>query len=177
MQSTASCHFPATPRVHFTVPLPNIQAAFRRVPDPRRRQGTRYPLAAILTMAVAAILCNHRSLLAIAEWGTAQTEAIKRALGFPTTTTPHVTTLHRLFRRLDPAALAAALTDFFDPQVPGELRPRGSQGWHALAKPNGDVSRLQPTARIQSMQCVRCAMTWVSCWHRSRFRRRSRRPN
>ncbi len=128
MQSTAQPPSPPTCRIRFTVPLPSIAAAFATVPDPRRAQGTRYPLAAMLTLAVAAILCNHRSLLAIAEWGAAQPDAIKRALGFTRGRTPHVTTLQRLFRRLDPAALAAALTTYFDPVRPGELRPRGGQG-------------------------------------------------
>ncbi len=45
------------------------------LPDPRRRQGTRYPLAAVLTLAVAAILSNHLTLLAIAEWGAAHVQS------------------------------------------------------------------------------------------------------
>ncbi len=128
MQSTAALPMHATPRVRHSVPLTSIAAAFRQVPDPRRRQGTRYPLAAILTLAVAALLANHRSLLAMAEWAADQSEDMKRALGFPTGRTPHVSTLHRVFRRLDPAALEHALTDFFEPQLPGEVRPRGTQG-------------------------------------------------
>lgn len=78
-----------------------------QVVDPRRRQITRYHLPAILTLAVAAILCNHRSLLAIAEWGAAQSSAIKQALGFPM----HVSTLQRLFRRLDRTSLEMATLD------------------------------------------------------------------
>ncbi len=128
MQSTAASTLPATPRVRSTVPAPHLRAAFAQVPDPRRRQGTRYPLAAILSLAVAALLANHRSLLAIAEWGTAQSDAIKRTLGFPTARTPHVATLQRLFRRLDPATVEAALTAYMDPHLPGEVRPRGDQG-------------------------------------------------
>lgn len=128
MQSTAKPTFPATGHVECRLPLTAISSAFATLPDPRRRQGTRYPLAAVLTLAVAAILSNHLTLLAIAEWGAAQSDAIKHALGFSRGRTPHVTTLQRLFRRLDPAALGAALTAYFDPNVPGELRPRGSQG-------------------------------------------------
>jgi predicted transposase YbfD/YdcC len=126
MQSTASAARAATPPV--TVPAPALLAAFAQVPDPRRRQGTRYPLPALLALAVAAILANHTSLLAIAEWGAAQSDAIKHALGFPTAHTPHGSTLQRLFRRLDPVALEAALHTCFDPNQPGELRARGSQG-------------------------------------------------
>ena len=128
MESTAVPTLPATPQAHVTIPVSNIQAAFTRVPDPRRRQGTRFPLPAILTMAVAAILSNHLSLLAIAEWGAAQPVAIKLALGFPKDRTPHYSTLQRLFRRLDPDALATALRDFFAPQALGEVPTRGSAG-------------------------------------------------
>src|ERR671932_2654644 len=109
MESTPAPTLPATPHVHFTIPVSNIHAAFARVPDPRRRQGTRFPLPAILTMAVAAILANHLSRLAMAEWGTAQSPAIKRALGFPKNRTPHASTLQRRFRRLDPDSLAPAV--------------------------------------------------------------------
>lgn len=128
MHSTARSLLPATPPLSWTSSLPTLTAAFAQVPDPRRRQGTRYPLAAILTLAVAAILCNHGSLLAIAEWGAAQSRSLQHALGFPNGRTPHVSTLQRLFQRLDPAALAHALTAFFDPALPGTIRERGSQG-------------------------------------------------
>jgi predicted transposase YbfD/YdcC len=128
MQSTAAPTLPATPQAHFTIPVSNIQAAFATVPDPRRRQGIRFPLPAVLTMAVAAILSNHLSLLAIAEWGAAQPSTIKRVLGFPKDRTPHYSTLQRLFRRLDPDALATALHTFFDPQMPEEGPTRGSEG-------------------------------------------------
>lgn len=127
MQSTAFVPRAATP-APVTIPAPALLTAFATVPDPRRRQGTRYPLPALLALAVAAILANHTSLLAIAEWGAAQSGAIKRALGFPSASTPHVSTLQRVFRRLDPDALEVALHHHFDPDQPGELRARGSQG-------------------------------------------------
>ena len=132
--ATASC--PTTrpagpaataPALPLTVATASLAAAFAAVPDPRRAQGTRFPLSAILTMAVAAILCNHLSVLAIAEWGAAQSAAVLRALGFPTGCAPHQSTLHRLFRKLDPHALSRTLTHYFDPP-PAQARPRGSQG-------------------------------------------------
>ncbi|HVB65490.1 MAG TPA: transposase family protein [Nitrolancea sp.] len=46
-----------------------LLAGFRSVPDPRRLQGRRYSVGAILTVAVAAILAKHTSVLAIAEPG------------------------------------------------------------------------------------------------------------
>jgi hypothetical protein len=38
-----------------------LAAAFAAVPDPRRAASVVYPLDAILTLAVAALLANHRS--------------------------------------------------------------------------------------------------------------------
>lgn len=49
----------------------SLAAALAAVPDPRRAGSVVYPLPAMLTVAVAAILANHQSVLAIAEWGRA----------------------------------------------------------------------------------------------------------
>lgn len=65
MQS-AACSSPVT------VSPESLAAAFAAVPDPRRAASVTYPLAAILTLALSAILANHRSVLAIAEWGARQ---------------------------------------------------------------------------------------------------------
>jgi predicted transposase YbfD/YdcC len=105
-----------------------LLAAFAQVPDPRRGQGRRFPLAAVLSLAVAAILANHRSVLAIAQWGAGQSRAVLTALGFPTEVTPHQTTLQRLFCRLDPEALSVALASAVASVTSPPTRPRGSQG-------------------------------------------------
>ena len=48
------------------------EKAFTHVKDPRRKQGQRFTLTSILLVALAAILSNHVSELAIAEWGAGQ---------------------------------------------------------------------------------------------------------
>jgi predicted transposase YbfD/YdcC len=83
--------------------------------DPRRTASVIYPLSAILAMAVAAILANHLSVLAIAEWGARQPPEVLAGLGFPPGRTPCQSTLQRLFRQLDGEALAAVLTTAFTP--------------------------------------------------------------
>lgn len=88
----------------------SLAAAFATVPDPRRAASVVYPLAAVLALTVAALLANHRSVLAIAEWGARQDSALRTALGFPTERMPCQSTLQRLFRQLDGAALAHALS-------------------------------------------------------------------
>ena len=56
-----------------------LLAAFATVPDPRRRQGARFALSAVLALVVSAILSNHLSVLAIAEWGKAKAAIFSRA--------------------------------------------------------------------------------------------------
>lgn len=111
-----------------SVPPTSLAAAFAQVPDPRRAASVIYPLPAILAMAVAALLANHCSVLAIAEWGTRQDAAMLAALGFPTGRTPCQSTLQRLFRQLDGHALAATLTAWFRPRAlpaPTDPAPQG----------------------------------------------------
>jgi len=98
---------PPTPAMPVTFAM--LHTRFASLPDPRRAQGRRFSLAALLTLAVAAILANHLSVLAIAEWGRARDARERRALGFVGEVMPHQTTLHRLFARLDAQVLAAAL--------------------------------------------------------------------
>jgi predicted transposase YbfD/YdcC len=86
---------------------------FAEVPDPRRRQGIRFALSAVLALAACAILANHLSVLAIAEWGTALSQDLLASLGFKDGVTPHQSTIQRLFQRLDPEALSRALTSHF----------------------------------------------------------------
>src|SRR5438105_358320 len=100
MQSTAVPPALATLRTAVTPsaiptlpPPPDLLAAFADVPDPRRRQGTRFPLAAVLTLAMAALVSGHLSVLAIAQWGADQPPQRLRSLGLPDGVAPHQSTL------------------------------------------------------------------------------------
>jgi len=121
-------------------------AAFAAVPDPRRAQGRRFALPAILALAVGALLANHLAVLAIAHGGARQRPALLPALGFRAGTTPHQSTSQRRFRVLDPPALSAAVGHHFAAALPPPQR-RGEQGvaidWPGLAQ----VCRLERTWR------------------------------
>lgn len=118
MQSTVAGGTFATP--HAVSPA-SLAAAFASVPDPRRPASITYSVGAILALAVSAILSNHGSVLAMAEWGARQSAAVLAQLGFTTGQTPCQSTLQRLFAKLDGRSLSATLTAHFAPA--GTPRP------------------------------------------------------
>ena len=101
-------------------------SACEQVNDPRRKQGKRFSITAILLLAMAAILSNHVSELAIAQWGAGQSEEVKKALGFEKGVTPHQSTIHRLFRKLSAEELEAAFRRIFLHILQKEEEQRGA---------------------------------------------------
>jgi len=125
MQSTVLPTALATPVAACPVAPASLAGAFVDVPDPRRAASVRYPLPAVLALAVAALLANHHSVLAIAEWGARQEAGLLSALGFPAGRTPCQSTLQRLFRHLDGDALAITLAAHVAPAASPEGRLQG----------------------------------------------------
>jgi predicted transposase YbfD/YdcC len=95
------------------------------VKDPRRKQGQRFSITSILLLALAAMLSNHLSELAIAQWGAGQSEEIKKALGFEKGVTPHQTTIQRLFRRLSAEEIETAFRRIFLQSLNNDQEKRG----------------------------------------------------
>lgn len=83
--------------------------ALALVPDPRSRRGRIHPLVAVLGLAVVATLAGCNSLDAIAQFGRLHGLPLAHALGFRRAKTPNKSALGKIFRRLDAAALEAAL--------------------------------------------------------------------
>ena len=125
MQSTVLPTALATPVAAWPVASASLAWAVADVPDPRRAASVRYPLPAVLALAVAALLANHRSVLAIAEWGARQEAGLLAALGFSAGRTPCQSTLQRLFRHLDGDALAIALAAHVAPAASPQGGPHG----------------------------------------------------
>jgi hypothetical protein len=90
----------------------SLAEALGRIPEARRPYGwspgrSPLPLAGMLQVAVAAMLCGARSLYAVAQWGRERVEEDPEALvplGLPPGRSPSVATLHRVFKRLDVVA-------------------------------------------------------------------------
>ena len=79
------------------------------LPDRRTRKGRRYSLAAILTLALAAMLAGANDLLAIHRWGRRLSAKGLAAVGIAHGRAPAHATLHYVFRALPAADLARAL--------------------------------------------------------------------
>jgi hypothetical protein len=98
-------------------PPGSLAAALAGLPEARRPYGwspgrSPLPLAGMLQVAVAAMLCGARSLYAVAQWARERVEEDAEALvplGLPAGRSPSVATLHRVFKRLDVAAFERAL--------------------------------------------------------------------
>lgn len=82
------------------------------IPDFRQSQGKRYSLTAVLSLAVAAILCGYKSYSAIAEWGRHYGRPWIEALGFASENTPCAATLHTILSGLDKEAFEVRLAQW-----------------------------------------------------------------
>jgi hypothetical protein len=90
------------------VPFAGLLAALDQIPDPRRRQGRRYPLAHLLLLAVLAVLAGATSYRGILVFMAVHRERLNAVFGTTLRRAPAVNTLRAVFQALDPAALEAA---------------------------------------------------------------------
>ena len=59
-----------------------LTEALKQVPDFRSRHGRRYPMASMLSLGIAAMLCGYNTYSAMAEFGANYGADLARALGF-----------------------------------------------------------------------------------------------
>jgi hypothetical protein len=90
------------------VPFAGLLAALEQTPDPRRRQGRRYPLPHLLLFAVLAVLAGAISYRGLRVFMTVHRERLNAVFGTTLRRAPAVNTVRALFQALDPAALEAA---------------------------------------------------------------------
>jgi hypothetical protein len=96
------------PEVAAMVPFAPLLSALTEIPDPRRRQGTRYPLAHLLLFSVLAVLAGATSYRGIVTFLAVHRDRLGHVYGVRLRRAPAVNTLRNLFLALDPAALEAA---------------------------------------------------------------------
>src|SRR4051812_49590009 len=90
------------------VPFADLLAALDRIPDPRRRQGRRDPLAPLLLFSVLAVLAGATSCRGILVFIAVHRERLNAVFGAALRRAPAVNTLRALLLALDPAELEAA---------------------------------------------------------------------
>jgi predicted transposase YbfD/YdcC len=130
MASSLICALTVTAPVTDTPPVPvtdgehgGLFDVVSRIPDPRNPCGVRYPLAALLTVAVCAVLAGASSFAAITDWLYDLDEPARLRLGF-TRGVPAGTTMWRLLTRLDAAHVTAVLADWLHARAqPAATRP------------------------------------------------------
>jgi predicted transposase YbfD/YdcC len=105
--------------------IPLIEV-FVEIPDFRKSRGKRHPLAAILALACAAVLCGARSYSAMADWGRNYGRALSQALGFTHEKTPCAATLYTVFCHLDVVLFEQRLREWAE-QVLAAYPPRPQQ--------------------------------------------------
>jgi hypothetical protein len=90
------------------VPFAGLLAVLEAIPDPRRRQGRRYPLAPLLLFSVLAVLAGATSYRGILTFISVHRERLNVTFGARFRRAPAVNTLRALLHALDPAELEAA---------------------------------------------------------------------
>jgi hypothetical protein len=90
----------------------SLYERFEKIPDPRRPAGTRYSLASILALVVAAVLCGRISLRSIARWGKTLTQSQLLDLGIKRGRAPGQTAMHELLCRLPASEVEKALGEW-----------------------------------------------------------------
>ena len=89
----------------------SLLARLRTLPDPRRRQGRRYPLAAMVGLMLLGAMHGETSVRGMWLWGCARWDALWEPLGFWTPQRPPtLTTVWGLLARLDTVALDRLLS-------------------------------------------------------------------
>jgi DDE_Tnp_1-associated/Transposase DDE domain len=121
------------------MPAPCLLEIFATLPDPRSRHGRRHPLPAVLGLVVFALLLGRKSLEAIAQLGRDAGPPLAHALGFRCGQTPAKSTLSRLLRALDVAALEDALGRWVAARLPADVEALSLDGKALRGSRDGDV--------------------------------------
>jgi predicted transposase YbfD/YdcC len=90
-------------------PVPPLVEAFAGIPDPRRRQGKRYPLPFLLCALILALLCNCDTLEAVGQWCAEHRELLAAHFPGQRFHTPTGSLYRRLLPRLSVVHVEAAL--------------------------------------------------------------------
>ncbi|MFQ6052451.1 MAG: ISAs1 family transposase [Candidatus Hydrothermarchaeota archaeon] len=122
-------------------PTVTLWHMLHKLPDPRRAQGTRHALPTLLMLGILAICSGEGSYEAMADWPRNYQDEIRKQVPFLAGHTPDKSTFHRVFARLDIAAVEEVLGTWIQDVVPLEEgegigldgKAVGRSGYHLVA--------------------------------------------
>lgn len=101
----------------------SLMELFEGVHDPRRAQGKRHPLSALLLLAIVGLLSGMTSYEAIVDFGKERGWEFLQLLGFTRRRGLCKATYSRVFRRIDVADVEARIAQWIQGQLPREVAP------------------------------------------------------
>lgn len=99
---------------------------FTRIPDPRRAEGKRHPLPAVLSLLVLATMAGMRGLQGVVDFGRNLSPDVVTALGFTRSRTLAKSTFSEILRAIDITAFESVVSQWLQPQA-------ARHGWTAIA--------------------------------------------
>jgi hypothetical protein len=106
----------------------SLLAAFGRIADPRRREGRRYRLSAVLGLIVVGALQGEDSLRGIWVWARSHWPQLWWPLGFGSAHFPTYNTLRNLLARLDVEAVDGVVSDWLERVLGHRLKQVSADG-------------------------------------------------
>ncbi len=97
-----------------------------QVPDPRRAEGKRHPLEAVLSLLILSLLAGMRGLQGVVEFGRNLPPDVVAALGFTRPKTLAKSTLSEILRAIDVDAFESVVSRWLQAQA-------NRHGWTAMA--------------------------------------------
>jgi predicted transposase YbfD/YdcC len=126
----------------------NLLECFAAVPDPRDPRGIRHPLACVLALCAAAVLCGNASIEDVTAWVAAAPQQVLAAAGcrrddLGACAAPHPDTVVRIFTALGAQALASHAGAFLASRaLPGPVTfPVAGPGWLPAVAVDGKAVR------------------------------------
>lgn len=111
-----------------SLPIEPLLSSFQHLPDPRRPQGRRYPLPALLGLVLLGALHGQSSLRGIWVWSQQHWSQIWQPLGFRSSRFPALTTLWSLLARLEPSLLEQLTSEWIEARLDHPAGPISGDG-------------------------------------------------
>ena len=156
------------------LPLTSLYQALQELPDARRAQGKRYPLALVLSLVVLAKLAGQTSLSGATEWVHHRQTALIQRFGLRRRRLPCHSTYGNVLARVDSGQLDAILSAFFEKweaqsrcgEEPSRLLTPGGHADHSHVAIDGKALRATSSQEhpVHQLSCYEVATGRV-LWH------------